>query len=242
MIHSQAGRGPVPAQDVSTSPAGPRDQGFDQGITGRRSGHGTATRVFPFGVGPAGRPGGLVSSTDPGTVGRGQRLVSPPAGVEPPPAAGDRGGQPGVRLVRQRLRSGRDVLARRSWNQSNPSMATTNAFVVYTKQRVSVLARRCSAASCRRPRGQRAHGQPVVLKQLVAMKICGPQGQEPVGSLVHSLINSIPPAGISAPRPRSTRRVRTTPSNRRRVAVINGINIVKNGDFGNQTESPHNHK
>jgi hypothetical protein len=128
-------------------------------------------------------------------------------------------------------------------NQSNPSMATTNAFVVYTKQRVSVLAQQVISSFLQAPEGTaRAHGQPEALKQLISMKICGPQGQEPVGSLVHSLINTIPPAGISAPSASLYSSSQDNAIESARVAVINGINIVKNGDFGNQTNSHSNHK
>lgn len=85
-------------------------------------------------------------------------------------------------------------------NQVTPSPATTNAFTLYTTQRVSLLAQQLINIFIQSPQGTaKAQGQPYALKQLVSTKIIGPEGQTPKGSLAKSLLIAIPQPGTSAP-------------------------------------------
>ena len=79
----------------------------------------------------------------------------------------------------------------------------------------------------RRPRGSRT-----ALKQLVTTKIIGPQGQHPKGSLVESLLQTIPPAGTSSPTASLYTLTQDNAIETAQVAVLNGLSITKNGAFG----------
>jgi hypothetical protein len=69
--------------------------------------------------------------------------------------------------------------------QANPSTATTAAFSLYTTQRVGLLAQQLLSDN--------------VPKRLVGAKIIGARQQEPPGSLVRSLLDTIPQPGTTAP-------------------------------------------
>ena len=57
-------------------------------------------------------------------------------------------------------------------NVPNPDAATTNAFTLYTRQRVSLLAQQVISTFLQTPQGTvRAKGQPTVLQQLVSRKL-----------------------------------------------------------------------
>src|SRR5271154_318077 len=65
-------------------------------------------------------------------------------------------------------------------NQASPSAATTNAFTLYTTQRVALLGQQLINVFIQSPQGTaKAPGQPYALKQLVSTKIIGSQGQAP---------------------------------------------------------------
>ncbi len=70
-------------------------------------------------------------------------------------------------------------------NVPNPSSATMAAFSLYTTQRVNLLAQQLLDAS--------------VPQHLVNKKIIGAKEQMPPGSLAHSLIETIPQPGVTAP-------------------------------------------
>lgn len=95
------------------------------GITRRRSGHATETRVHSNHV----RPPGESSRPQPnaaGDTGRCQRFVPSPEDIEPPAPVGRRRDQPGVRLVTERLRSGPRNLFRA---MSRPALACMDWYV-----------------------------------------------------------------------------------------------------------------
>ncbi len=123
-------------------------------------------------------------------------------------------------------------------NQTSPDAATTNAFTLYTTQRVSLLSQQLISIFIQSPQGTaKAPGQPYALKQLVSSKIIGPQGQHPKGSLACSLLQTVPQAGTS----RTTSSLYTLSQDdaieSAQVAVLNGLSIVKNGAFGIQKVS-----
>ena len=86
----------------------------------------------------------------------------------------------------------------------------------------------------------RANGQTPALEQLVSKKLINPTGQDPPGSLGRALLDNIPPAGTSAATASLYSLSQDDAIQSAQVAVINAINILKNGDFGNQTSSNHN--
>jgi hypothetical protein len=120
-------------------------------------------------------------------------------------------------------------------NQTNPSTATTNAFTLYTQQRVSLLAQQLVNIFIQSPQGTaKAKGQPYALKSLIENKIIGPQGQAPKGSLAKSLLTTIPQPGTSAPTSTLYSLSQDNAIQTAQVAVLNGLSIVKNGAFGIQ--------
>ncbi len=124
-------------------------------------------------------------------------------------------------------------------NVPNPDAATTNAFTLYTRQRVSLLAQQVISTFLQTPQGTvRAKGQPTVLQQLVSRKLINPTGQDPAGSLARSLLDSIPQPGTSSATASLYSLTQDNAIESARVAVINGVNIVKVGAFGNS--SSHN--
>jgi hypothetical protein len=121
-------------------------------------------------------------------------------------------------------------------NVPDPTPATTMAFSLYTKQRVSLLAQQIISSFLQSPQGTaRAKGQSPALEQLVATKIINPSGQDPKGSLARSLVQTIPPPNTSAATASLYSLSQDEAIQAAQAAVINGVNIVKNGDFGNQT-------
>jgi len=75
------------------------------------------------------------------------------------------------------------------------------------------------------------------IKQLVSTKIIGPQGEHPKGSLLESLLQTIPPAGTSAPTSSLYTLSQDNAIETAQVAVLNGLSIIKNGAFGIQKVS-----
>jgi hypothetical protein len=123
-------------------------------------------------------------------------------------------------------------------NQPSPSDATTAAFTLYTTQRVSLLGHQLVSIFVQSPQGTvRAPGQPAALKQLIATKIIGPQGQHPRGTLACSLLQTIPQPGTSAPTTSLYTLSQDNAIETARVAVLNGVSIMKSGAFGIQKTS-----
>jgi hypothetical protein len=123
-------------------------------------------------------------------------------------------------------------------SQTSPDTATTGAFTLYTSQRVSLLGQQLVNIFIQSPQGtSKAQGQPYALKQLVSTKVIGPQGQHPKGSLVEALLQTIPPAGTSAPTSSLYTLTQDNAIQTAEVAVLNGLSITKNGAFGIQKVS-----
>ena len=123
-------------------------------------------------------------------------------------------------------------------NQPAPSAATTQAFTLYTSQRVSLLSQQLINIFIQSPQGTaKAPGQPYALKQLISSKIIGPQGQTPKGSLAKSLLMTIPQPNTSAPTASLYTLSQDDAIETAQVAVLNGVSIVKNGAFGIKKES-----
>ncbi len=117
--------------------------------------------------------------------------------------------------------------------QTSPSMATTQAFTLYTTQRVSLLSEELINIFIQSPQGtSRAKGEPPALQHLITKAIIGPQGQEPKGSLERSLLATIPPAGTSAPTASLYTLSQDNAIQTAQVTVLNGLSIIKNGAFG----------
>jgi hypothetical protein len=93
--------------------------------------------------------------------------------------------------------------------QASPSVATTDAFSLYTTQRVSLLAQQLIGAS--------------VPKRLVNTKIMGPKQQMPLGSLARSLMETIPQPGTLAPSVSLYSLGQDTSIEAARVAILNGV-------------------
>ena len=123
-------------------------------------------------------------------------------------------------------------------NQASPSTATTNAFTLYTTQRVSLLAEQLTNIFIQSPQGTaKAQGQPYALKQLVSTKIIGPQGQTPKGSLAKSLLQTIPQPGTSAPTSTLYTLSQDNAIQTAQDAILNGLSMLKIGAFGIQKVS-----
>ena len=123
-------------------------------------------------------------------------------------------------------------------NQASPSVATTNAFTLYTTQRVSLLAQQLINILIQSPQGTaKAQGQPYAIKSLISKQIIGPQGQAPKGSLVKSLLETIPQPGTSAPTTSLYTLSQDNAIQTAQDAMLNGLSIMKNGAFGIQKVS-----
>jgi hypothetical protein len=121
---------------------------------------------------------------------------------------------------------------------TSPSAATTNAFTLYTTQRVSLLGQQLINIFIQSPLGtSKGQKAPYALKSLVDSKIIGPQGQHPKGSLVNSLLATIPPAGTSQPTSSLYTLSQDNAIETAQVAVLNGLSIMKNSAFGLQKVS-----
>ncbi len=105
-------------------------------------------------------------------------------------------------------------------NQSAPSPSTTYAFVVYTTQRVSLLAQQVLGDL-----SPAAHGSGHVPnpKRLVATAIMGPRAQIRPGSLASSLLQSIPQPGTTAPTASLYSSAQDYAIEAARAAILNGI-------------------
>jgi hypothetical protein len=113
-------------------------------------------------------------------------------------------------------------------NQTNPSAATTNAFSLYTTERVSLLAQQLINVFIQSPEGTAKGQGPYSLKQLISNKILGPSK----GTLNKSLLATIPQPGTSAPTASLYTLSQDNAIQAAQVAVLNGLSIVKNGAFG----------
>ena len=97
--------------------------------------------------------------------------------------------------------------------QSNPGVATTAAFSLYTTQRVGLLAQQLLSAS--------------VSKRLVGAKIIGSRQQMPPGSLALSLIQTIPQPGTTAPTVSLYSLGQDNSIQAAQVAILNGVKHTK---------------
>jgi hypothetical protein len=123
-------------------------------------------------------------------------------------------------------------------NQASPSGATTQAFTLYTTQRVSLLAQQLVNIFVQSPQGAaRAPHQPSALKQLITTKIIGPHGEHPKGSLADGLLQTVPQPATSAPTSSLYTLSQDNAIETARVAVLNGLSIMKSGAFGIQKNS-----
>ncbi len=123
-------------------------------------------------------------------------------------------------------------------NQATPTAATTNAFTLYTEQRVSLLAQQLINILIQSPEGTaKAPNQPYALKTLISKQIIGPQGQTPKGSLAKSLLDTIPQPGTSAPTSSLYTLSQDNAIQTAQDAILNGVSILKNGAFGIQKVS-----
>jgi hypothetical protein len=120
------------------------------------------------------------------------------------------------------------------------------AFQPYTVQRVSLLAEQVISSFLQYPQGAaRTPGQPSTLNILVMNQIINPQKAGstpgvPAGLLINSLVYSIPPSTESAPQSLALYSLsQDNAIEAARVTVINGVNIVRNGDFGNKVSHTH---
>jgi hypothetical protein len=106
-------------------------------------------------------------------------------------------------------------------NQANPSLATTNAFVFYTTQRVSLIGQQILNIFVQTKHTPR---QTQSLERLVGTKIIGAQAQAPPGSLAQSLLQTIPQPGTSAPTSSLYSLSEDNAIEAARVAILNGVN------------------
>jgi hypothetical protein len=119
-------------------------------------------------------------------------------------------------------------------DQPNPNLATTQAFTLYTQQRVNLLAQQLISSFLQyKPGTARQHGQPSTLQVLITHRIVGINGGATAGSLANSLLTTIPPAGTSAPTATLYSLSQDNAIAAAQVAILNGAGILRNGDFGN---------
>jgi len=117
---------------------------------------------------------------------------------------------------------------------ASPSSATTAAFMLYTTQRVSLLAQQLISSFIQTPQGTaNAKGQQPTLSILINRKIIGGTETHPAGSLANALLNSIPTTATSAPTMSLYTLSQDSAIESARVAVLNGLSIIKNMAFGN---------
>jgi hypothetical protein len=124
-------------------------------------------------------------------------------------------------------------------NVPNPS-AATGAFMEYTTQRVSLLSEQLISSILQSSQGTaRPHGQMPSLQHLITTKIIGGDLSPPRGQLISSLNSitmTIPTGGPSAPTATLYSLSQDNAIESARTAVINGVNILRNGDFGNKAK------
>jgi hypothetical protein len=120
-------------------------------------------------------------------------------------------------------------------NTASPSAATTSAFTLYTTQRVALLGQQLVNIFIQSPQGTaKAQNGSYALQSLISKKIIGPEGEHPKGSLLNSLLETIPPAGTSAPTSSLYTLSQDNAIETAQVAILNGLSITKNGAFGIQ--------
>jgi hypothetical protein len=130
--------------------------------------------------------------------------------------------------------------------QGTPSaavaMQSTTAFTLYTKERVALLSQQMISSFLQSPQSNaRAHGQKSTLKLLIDTKIIGPGNTMPDGSLVQELVKSIPVPSTSLATSSLYTLTQDDAIQAARITMINGVNILRNADFGNQTQGFHPH-
>ncbi len=130
-------------------------------------------------------------------------------------------------------------------NQSSPGPFATDAFKLYTTQRVSLLAQQLTSSFLQYKSGTaRPQGHPPTLAVLINHRIIGVDGGPTPGSLENSLMLTIPPAGTSAPTSTLYSLSQDNAIATAQVSILNGAGILRNGDFGNtsntyQTQNSH---
>jgi hypothetical protein len=123
-------------------------------------------------------------------------------------------------------------------NQPNPSKATTDAFSLYTTQRVSLLAQQLASSFLQyQSATARPHGQPSTLQVLINHRIIGLNGQATAGSLQAALQSTIPKPATSAPTQTLYSLSQDNAIAAAQVAILNGAGILRNGDFGNTSDT-----
>jgi hypothetical protein len=115
--------------------------------------------------------------------------------------------------------------------------AAKMAFTSYTTQRVSNLAQQLTSSFLSTPQGtSRARKQPVSITQLIGRRIIGPNGGM-TGTLADALISAIPAPGTAASTATLYSLSQDSAIEAARTAILNGVTILRNQDFGNQTQS-----
>jgi hypothetical protein len=119
-------------------------------------------------------------------------------------------------------------------NQPNPSQATTDAFKLYTTQRVNLLAQQLISSFLQHNSATaRTHGSQPSLQVLINHRIIGINGEATAGSLASALQATIPPPGTSAPTATLYSLSQDNAIAAAQTAILNGSGILRNGDFGN---------
>lgn len=117
------------------------------------------------------------------------------------------------------------------------AMPAMTAFKSYTTERTSELAQQLASSFLSTPQGtSRARKQPVSITQLIGRRIIGPNGGAAEGTLARSLIDSIPAPNTPAPTTTLFSLSQDSAIEAARTAILNGVGILRNGDFGNQVQ------
>src|SRR5262249_33676686 len=120
------------------------------------------------------------------------------------------------------------------------AMQSMTAFTLYTKERVSLLAQQLISSFLQAPQANaHARGQQSTLKLLINSKIIGPGNTMPNGSLVQERVKSIPQPSTSVATSSLYTLTQDDAIQAARVTVINGVNVLRNADFGNRTQGVH---
>ncbi len=123
-------------------------------------------------------------------------------------------------------------------NQASASAATTQAFTLYTQQRVSLLAQQLISGFMQyKPSTARPHGGKPSLEVLINHRIIGINGGATPGSLENALLTTLPPAGTSAPTATLYSLSQDNAIAAAQVSILNGAGILRNGDYGNTTST-----
>jgi hypothetical protein len=123
---------------------------------------------------------------------------------------------------------------------SNPSATTgqlsdaNSAFTLYTTQRVGLLAQQLISSFLQyKSSTARQHGQPSTLQSLINHRIIGINGGAIAGSLESALQSNTPTTITSAPTITLYSLSQDNAIASAQVAILNGVGILRNGDFGN---------